>query len=723
MKLYLIGFFVFNLMLKIHGDHFRGGTISWIPTGVGNEVRFSAKLGWAAGRFCDSSLKATTTSEASWVCTSGCSSKNIVNGKQSGYVCTGYSSTQNWERTEGEFSYSFPGVGPFVVEFSSGDWISQVAYMGLWTLQTTVNLGQRSDTGAANISPVVISKPVYYVKFGCVGEIKLPTSDADGDSVSCRLSAGNECASICGQIPASAIDQATCTLKINANVLGQYYGVALTIEDRPVKNITIGGIPYTPNNVISSIPMQFVVITTSLPHRLCTDKPVFVDPTPPVTDVQVVLLGDTMVLSFYATSRETSITSFTLIDPPKNVVKSSLMNDPRQDIYYTTVSWRPQWADIGTHTICIEATDLFLISSQHCLTVAVVAIDPCRSAPCQHKGTCIRQGSTDVFTCTCAPGYTGNLCQTNIDECASGPCLNNGTCIDLVNGFICDCDVGYTGVTCPIDIDECALRPCEHAGTCTDHVGWSECLCHPGYLGGVCQIDINECSPRPCQNGGTCLDHVGWAECVCNPGYSREVCQLDQHPCSSAPCLNDGACSFDATIGYTCHCTQGWMGRNCAYRFENDTFYVGNQSDIMSPYMHYSDCDCIVGDRRQERCYKYTRGKHAGYGFLSVLLGILTSFALYLLFKYCLSKPLYWRSLTGKDIRTTTPEYPVPENKVTPTEDPVPESKVEPDRLEAPTIRKHHCWACEVKYSQAPVPMYYRREKRNYTTDCKKEMP
>lgn len=47
----------------------------------------------------------------------------------------------------------------------------------------------------------------YSVKYGCVGEIKLPTSDADGDSVSCRLSTGNECASICGKIPASAIDQ------------------------------------------------------------------------------------------------------------------------------------------------------------------------------------------------------------------------------------------------------------------------------------------------------------------------------------------------------------------------------------------------------------------------------------------------------------------------------------------------------------------------------------
>ena len=42
----------------------------------------------------------------------------------------------------------------------------------------------------------------------------------------------------------------------------------------------------------------------------------------------------------------------------------------------------------------------------------------------------------------------------DIDECASSPCQNGGTCTDLVNDFACTCAPGYTGTVCETSMAE-----------------------------------------------------------------------------------------------------------------------------------------------------------------------------------------------------------------------------------------------------------------------------
>jgi hypothetical protein len=63
----------------------------------------------------------------------------------------------------------------------------------------------------------------------------------------------------------------------------------------------------------------------------------------------------------------------------------------------------------------------------------------CDTCLCQNGGTCTN-GLVDQ--CDCAPGWTGDLCETNIDECLSASnrtsvCANDATCIDGVNAFQC----------------------------------------------------------------------------------------------------------------------------------------------------------------------------------------------------------------------------------------------------------------------------------------------
>lgn len=47
---------------------------------------------------------------------------------------------------------------------------------------------------------------------------------------------------------------------------------------------------------------QFLVNTPDIPSRRCSDKPVFVYPTPPESEILVLKPGETLYVGFYATS-------------------------------------------------------------------------------------------------------------------------------------------------------------------------------------------------------------------------------------------------------------------------------------------------------------------------------------------------------------------------------------------------------------------------------------
>lgn len=133
-----------------------------------------------------------------------------------------------------------------------------------------------------------------------------------------------------------------------------------------------------------------------------------------------------------------------------------------------------------------------------------------------------------MFTCTCALGWTGLICDTNIDECSAdtSPCLNGGSCTDCMPppsgpvvmqpvdtigqschlGYICACPADFFGENCEVDVDFCVSSPCENNGSCVDVVGGPgyNCECPAGYTSVNCEQDFDECVSMPCRNGGTC---------------------------------------------------------------------------------------------------------------------------------------------------------------------------------------------------------------------------
>jgi hypothetical protein len=177
------------------------------------------------------------------------------------------------------------------------------------------------------------------------------------------------------------------------------------------------------------------------------------------------------------------------------------------------------------------------------------------------------------YWCECAPGLTGDHCQTEIDECESSPCIGNqGTCIDLPNGYKCDCLPGFTGVNCEFNINECeTTRPCAAYTKCTDLIpdyskqsdttgsdivpidGYS-CDCSPlndilyrqtgnrhiSYAGKNCTMKLNACESLShlCQFKSTCRSVLSLNNfnnniddskqdiiCQCQPGYTGKYCQ------------------------------------------------------------------------------------------------------------------------------------------------------------------------------------------------------
>uniref|UniRef100_A0A8C6SJA1 Uncharacterized protein n=1 Tax=Neogobius melanostomus TaxID=47308 RepID=A0A8C6SJA1_9GOBI len=144
-----------------------------------------------------------------------------------------------------------------------------------------------------------------------------------------------------------------------------------------------------------------------------------------------------------------------------------------------------------------------ILYRQSGVQIDAVDHDPCTRNPCQNGGSCKRRLSVGPdmkteesvpvilvsnhplppYACSCRPGYTGALCETDIDECQPSPCHNGGTCHNLVGGFSCTCPEGFTGMACERDINECLSNPCKNGALCQNFPGGFNCLCKSGFAG------------------------------------------------------------------------------------------------------------------------------------------------------------------------------------------------------------------------------------------------
>eukprot|EP01049_Picozoa_sp_SAG25_P012807 SAG25_NODE_1821_length_2292_cov_2.689922_2_plen_404_part_01 len=266
------------------------------------------------------------------------------------------------------------------------------------------------------------------------------------------------------------------------------------------------------------------------------------------------------------------------------------------------------------------------LAAFHCTLVT-----PCTAGPCQNNGTCTMLSSFNttsgliesMYNCSCAPGYNGTNCQSDVNECDSSPCRNGAVCTDStsinstvsVNNYRCSCATGFTNGLCTYTVISV------YQAACSVHESSNSSA-----LSGNCDVDVNECRSNPCQNGATCTEssisvngtfvtsdvagllsvssipvEIGAYRCSCVNGFVNGLCQrdwshilsnlplctvnsslsnkssgncdIDINECSSNPCKNSANCTESAGKQvvppdvYQCSCVAGYANGVCTYNF------------------------------------------------------------------------------------------------------------------------------------------------------------
>ena len=311
------------------------------------------------GGNCDSSTveqEILLSGEGSMTCQAGCSGTIT----QMSYICTDFSTTENWSFGENRLSYIFSSTSSstLTIGFSGGDWISP--FNSRWNIPATFSLTRRNDTRNINSSPRAITSPVIRLQHGCNHTLPIAVSDPDGDIVRCRWAVGSsECGGICNRFPGALLDSTTCTITYEANRGTGFNAAAIMIED-----FVSGSL-----EPLSSVALQFLVFVFSSTQS-CSSQPQFIPPTILGGSCVAIPSRETFTTQIIASSggESVSITEFQTTSP-LGLRRSEIQQVPGTNNYLINITWTPQPnQENQTHLFCYTAVNSDgLASEQNCI--------------------------------------------------------------------------------------------------------------------------------------------------------------------------------------------------------------------------------------------------------------------------------------------------------------------------------------------------------------------
>ncbi|CAH1253081.1 VWDE [Branchiostoma lanceolatum] len=355
-----------------------------------------------------------------------------------------------------------------------------------------------------------------------------------------------------------------------------------------------------------------------------SDRPVNVAPRLTTPSIVQKLVGENLTLTLTAEDPEGRPVTFRLTSSGDD----SVSVQPNGQLDWTGY-------DVNSTSINVTVEDECGASSEQTFHLTTMA------CPCENEGSCVPDPDMPrgqgFYACVC-PGYTGDVCETEVDECQSNPCVN-GTCTDLVNGYNCTCAEGYIGTRCDVSVtNRCALDPCftevscinlEDGGflcgrcpsgyvgngyvcedidecksgvhaclhLCNNLPGTYECTCADGFVSIADEcIDVDECALGLDECTHSCTNTNGSYTCMCPAGYELNsdgrTCN-DNNECDSSPCRNGGECQ-DGVNHYICSCARGWTGTHCEEDIDECMLTNHGCHECMNTPGSYA-CSCTDG--------------------------------------------------------------------------------------------------------------------------------
>merc|ERR1712196_415761 len=127
-------------------------------------------------------------------------------------------------------------------------------------------------------------------------------------------------------------------------------------------------------------------------------------------------------------------------------------------------------------------------------------------------------------------GFFGPNCEGDTDYCDGVTCQNGGTCEDGINDYSCTCADGFTGALCETAI---VTDPCNDV-VCTFAQTPCRTSAHCDSTDGQCKTD-----PDPSQNGQVCGGTID-AIFVCQDGECSEADTADENNTDDPTVDNNG---------------------------------------------------------------------------------------------------------------------------------------------------------------------------------------
>ena len=299
----------------------------------------------------------------------GCSGHPTIS--QMPYVCTDFSTEENWSFGEHRFPFNFTALtidtdDNITIGFASCCWIQPFSG-GSWSLATTLSLVKRNDTGKINSSPRAITAPVIRLQEGCNHTIPLAVSDPDGDTVRCRWANSSlECESICNEFPGASLDPVSCTITYSANNGIGFKAAAIMLED-----FSAGS-----SQPLSSVGLQFLVLVVSSTEQ-CSKSPTFIHPTLPQGSCVSVPPMASFTTQLRANGSGSNISEIETISP-LGTSKGVLQHIVGTTVYYVNITWTPKPSQYNqNYPFCYTALNSAgLASEQTCIQILTAHLPP-----------------------------------------------------------------------------------------------------------------------------------------------------------------------------------------------------------------------------------------------------------------------------------------------------------------------------------------------------------